>query len=123
MPSTILTLPPIQRPVTLVRAARHVVAHQPNPSRLLLRVLRGTRPGTASARRGAIAEREAELEDQRITAVPGYSVQAHVEALAALMLEDAGGDRQAKASGSAAFRCATKASSASRMPWSIAGAS
>ena len=123
MTNAILSIRALQRPVTLIRAARHLAAERPSRNRLNARVLRGqTMPSTCLVA-ARIEEREAELEAQRIATDPSYAPQAHVEALAALMLAAAEAAGQAKASGSASFRLATKSSNDSRTAASMGGAS
>ena len=81
----ILTL----RPVTLVRAARHAVGMQPQRARLLRRVLRGAPfpPAATPELVERLRDQEAMLNELRLAADLTYSGQAHVEALAALLME------------------------------------
>lgn len=123
MTNAILSIRALQRPVTLVRAARHLAAERPSRNRLNARVLRGQAMSSTYQAAARIEEREAELEAQRAANDPSYAPQAHVEALAALMLATAEPADQAKASGSASFRLATKSSSDPRMAASMGGAS
>ena len=114
----------MRRPAVLIRAARHLVAMRPSRARLMRRALRGcpTLAGTALLKE--LAEWEAELERRRSEGGDGYSPQAHVEVLAALLSELSAdvSVAQPKASGSAAFRFSANSFSDSRTPSSSRGA-
>ena len=114
----------ITRPTALVRAARLLAAREPDRERLLARVLGRVGKAWPHDCARAVSMHERDLEERRSTADLSYRPQAHVEALAALLIELgrlANGDH-ANASGSDAFRLAAKSSRDSRTPASSAGA-
>lgn len=77
----------LRRPAALVRAARHAAAMRPKADRLHARVLRASSLSATPHLVPRLLEAEAALDSARVAEDPAYSVQTHVEALTALMLE------------------------------------
>jgi hypothetical protein len=115
----------LRRPRLLIRAARFGLCdYRRTPG--LRRMFAAAGARTPAQIVATLIVREAELDQRRRAGDTAYCVARHVEVLIALMAEARQlppQPPQAKASGIAALRAATKPASASAMPASSVGAS